>query len=49
MTTKEIADTLNELGITAGYAIRNGQIVAWENETEIPESLAAYVALDVTK
>lgn len=48
MTTREIADALNELGITTGYAIRNGQIVTWQNDTEIPESLAAYVALDVT-
>lgn len=49
MTNLEIVDALTIAGFTNGYAIRNGQIVVWENETEIPESLAAYVKLDVTK
>jgi hypothetical protein len=49
MTTRELATALEDLGFTAGYAIRNGKIVAWENESEIPEALAEYVKLDVTK
>lgn len=46
MNTRELHDKLIELGFTAGYAIRNGLIVVWENEAEIPAELADYVALD---
>jgi hypothetical protein len=48
MTTRELVTALDDLGFTTGYAIRNGQIVVWENESEIPEALAEYVKLDVT-
>jgi len=47
MTTLELVKALTDLEITEGYAIRNGLIVLWENETEIPELLADFVQLDV--
>lgn len=46
MTHKEIVEKLNELGIIDGWAVRNGKIVLWENETKIPKELASYVELD---
>jgi hypothetical protein len=49
MDSLELQSLLNDLEITDGYAIRNGLIVLWENETEIPESLTDYVQLDVNK
>ena len=49
MTTLEIVDALAALEIVDGFAVRDGKIVIWEHETEIPESLADFVALDVTK
>lgn len=46
MNTKELHDKLVELGITEGYAIRNGLIVVWENEAEVPAELAEFIELD---
>jgi hypothetical protein len=49
MNTRELAQALSDLDITEGFVIRNGFITVWEHETDIPESLADYVALDVNK
>ena len=49
MDSLELQSLLNDLEITEGYAIRNGLIVLWENETPIPKSLSEYVQLDVNK
>jgi hypothetical protein len=46
MTTKELFNQIVELGITEGFAIRNGKIVLWENEEEVPEELAQFIELD---
>jgi len=47
MNTLELLELLNKSGFTEGFAIRNGEIVLWENEQDVPESLAVYVNLDV--
>lgn len=47
MTTLELVKILTESDITEGYAIRDGVIVLWENDYEVPESLAKFVQLDV--
>jgi len=49
MTTLELTQLLTALDITEGFAIRDGLIVLWENETEIPESLNDFVKLDVNE
>lgn len=49
MNTKELHQKLIELDITEGYAIRDGFIVLWENDFEIPESLEKFVQLDVNE
>lgn len=49
MDTQELNKILIESDITEGYAIRNGLIVLWENEYEIPESLEQFVQLDVNE
>ena len=46
MTTKELFTQLGELGITEGFAIRDGKIVLWENKEEVPEELAQFIELD---
>jgi hypothetical protein len=47
MDTQELNKILIESDITEGYAIRNGLIVLWENDYEIPESLQRFLQLDV--
>jgi hypothetical protein len=47
MTTLEIVEALSLLEIVDGFSVRDGKIVIWEHETEIPESLCDFVALDV--
>lgn len=47
MNSLELLQALDDLEITDGFVIRNGYIVDWSNEIEIPESLADFVALDV--
>lgn len=49
MTTLEIAEALAALEITDGFAIRNGLIVLWENDYQVPESLQKFIQLDVDK
>ena len=49
MDTQELNKILIESDITEGYAIRNGLIVLWENDYEIPESLQQFVQLDVNE
>jgi hypothetical protein len=46
MDTKELFTRLGELGVTEGFAIRNGKIVLWENKEEVPEELAQCIELD---
>ena len=46
MITKELLDKLVELGIVEGFGIRDGKIVLWENETEVPAELAEFIELD---
>lgn len=47
MDTNELFKILTESDITEGFAIRNGLIVLWENDYEVPESLLEFVQLDV--
>jgi hypothetical protein len=47
MTTLELVQALSDLGITEGFSIRDGLIVVWDNETQVPESLTEYLKLDV--
>ena len=49
MDTKELHKILVESDITEGYAIRDGLIVLWENDYEVPQSLQQFVQLDVNK
>ncbi len=49
MTTLELVEALSKLGFTEGFAIRNGQIVVWDNKELIPASLTEFVQLDVNE
>jgi hypothetical protein len=46
MTHDEIIEALNDLGYQTGWAVRNGKIVVWQNESDLPAELSAYVELD---
>lgn len=49
MTTLELVEKLAEFEIVDGFGIRDGMIVVWVNEFEVPETLLEFVALDVTE
>ena len=49
MTTLELVEALSLLGVTEGFAIRNGEIIVWDNESSIPASLSEFVKLDVNE
>jgi len=49
MTHDEIIEALKELGFENGWAVRNGKIVVWENEIELPKDLVSYLALDISE
>jgi len=46
MEHQEVCDKLIELGLTDGWAVRNGKIVVWENDTAVPNELKEFVELD---
>ena len=46
MTHDEIVQKLNDLGLVEGWSVRNGKIVVWENENDLPTELKSYVDLD---
>ena len=46
MEHQELCDKLIELGFETGWAVRNGEIVVWENETDVPDELKKFVNLD---
>jgi hypothetical protein len=49
MTHDEIVEKLNDLGFVDGWSVRNGKIVVWENEIEVPADLVSYVELDINQ
>lgn len=49
MTHDEIVTELYNLGFNEGWAVRDGKIVVWENETAIPENLSDYLEIDANE
>ena len=46
MNHQQLCDKLIELGFDLGWGVRNGEIVLWENETDVPDELQDFVNLD---
>lgn len=46
MTHDEIIEALNDLGFDKGWSVRNGKIVVWKNNVDVPAELSKYVELD---